>query len=97
MTWHLSEAAEEDLIEIWLDGFKRHGSAQADRYQDGLEATFGLLGEFPELARERTELTPPLRVHPFGVHMILYLVRADRTVFVVRVRHEREDWVSKPL
>ena len=97
MTWRLSAAAEEDLIGIWLDGFERHGPAQADRYQDGLEATFELLGHFPELARERAELTPPLRVHPFGVHMILYLVRSDGSVFVVRVRHEREDWVSEPL
>ena len=97
MTWRLSEAAEEDLIGIWLTGADRYGPAQADRYQDGLEATFELLGQFPELARERAELTPPLRVHPFGSHMILYLVRSDGSVFVVRVRHQREDWVSEPL
>ena len=97
MTWCLSQAAEEDLIGIWLSGTERHGAARADRYQDGLEATFELLRQFPDLARERTELTPPLRVHPFGAHMILYLVRPDRTVFVVRVRHQREDWVSDPL
>lgn len=97
MTWRLSEAAEEDLIGIWLDGADRHGPTQADRYQDGLEGTFELLARFPELARERTELTPPLRVHPFGAHMILYLVRPDGSAFVVRVRHEREDWVFEPL
>lgn len=97
MTWRLSQAAEEDLIGIWLHGADRHGPAQADRYQDGLEATFGLLAQFPELARERPELTPPLRVHPFGSHMILYLVRPDGSIFVVRVRHAREDWASEPL
>lgn len=97
MTWRLSHAAEEDLIGIWLTGADRHGPAQADRYQDGLEDVLGLLTTFPELARERTELAPPLRVHPFGSHVILYLVRPDRTVFVVRVRHKHEDWASDPL
>lgn len=97
MTWRLSGAAEEDLIEIWLTGFERHGPAQADRYQDGLEATFELLTAFPKLARERSELTPPLRVHPFGVHIILYLVQSDGSVFVVRVRHKREDWATDLL
>ena len=96
MTWHLSREAEEDLIGIWLYGADRHGVAQADRYQDGFEAAFALLAQFPELARERSELTPPLRVHPFGAHLILYLVRSDGSVFVVRIRHEREDWVSDP-
>lgn len=97
MTWLLSQEAEEDLIRIWLEGFEIFGPVQADRYQDGLEAAFNLLAEFPELARERTELTPPLRVHPFSSHLILYLVRSDRTVFVVRVRHSREDWSGEPI
>ncbi len=96
MTWRLSRKTEEDLIGIWLYGADRHGPAQADRYQDGLEETFALLAQFPELARERPELTPPLRVHPFGVHLVLYLVQPDGSVFIVRVRHEREDWVTDP-
>lgn len=97
MTWRLSREAEEDLIGIWLEGFETFGPAQADKYQDGLGAAFALLAEFPELARERTELTPPLRVHPFGSHLILYLIRPAGSVFVVRVRHKREDWISEPL
>ncbi len=96
MTWRLSRKAEEDLIGIWLHGADRHDPGLADRYQDGLEETFVLLAQFPELARERHDLTPPLRVHPFGVHLVMYLVRSDGSVFVVRVRHEREDWVSDP-
>ncbi len=96
MTWRLSRKAEEDLIRIWLHGADRHDPGQADRYQDGLEKTFVLLAQFPELDRERRDLTPPLRVHPFGVHLVMYLVRSDGSVFVVRVRHEREDWVSNP-
>ena len=97
MSWRLSRAAEDDLIGIWLQGAERHGAAQADRYHDGLGATFELLWAFPEMARERTELTPPLRAHPFGVHVILYLVRPDASILVARVRHKREDWMTDPL
>ncbi|EKE43705.1 hypothetical protein OCGS_2190 [Oceaniovalibus guishaninsula JLT2003] len=96
MAWRLSGKAEEDLIAIWLQGARAFGANQADRYQDSFEMAFALLAEFPELARERTELTPPIWVHPCGVHLIVYLVRPDADIFVVRVRHSREDWTSDP-
>ncbi|ETX12865.1 hypothetical protein OCH239_15685 [Roseivivax halodurans JCM 10272] len=36
-------------------------------------------------------------MHPFGAHLILYFVRPTGSIFVVRVRHAREDWMSEPL
>ncbi|WP_226783121.1 type II toxin-antitoxin system RelE/ParE family toxin [Oceaniglobus trochenteri] len=94
--WQLSRKAEEDLIDIWLEGAGRFGIPQADRYQDGLSAAFDLLAMFPEMARERRELTPPIRVHPVGAHLILYILRPGDGILVVRVRHQREDWVTGP-
>ena len=98
--WQLTRAAEEDLIDIWLHGAARWGAAQADRYADALEGIFELLAAFPEMARERAELTPPLRVHPHGEHLILYLARPEDEgggVLVVRVRHHSEDWTNDPV
>lgn len=94
--WHLSAKAEDDLIDAWLEGVGDFGAAQADCYQDGFAAVFDLLAAFPEMARERQELTPPLRVHPIGSHLIVYQVRADGDVLVVRVRHRHEDWATEP-
>ena len=96
-SWQLTEAAEEDLIEIWREGAKRWGAVQADRYADAFEAAFALLARFPEMAFERRELMPPLRVHPSGAHMILYCTYSDGGILVVRVRHQREDWTTDPL
>ena len=96
-SWHLTEAAEEDLIEIWREGAKRWGPVQADRYADAFEATFALLARFPEMASDRRELTPPLRVHPSGAHMILYCPHSGGSILVIRVRHQREDWTTDPL
>ncbi len=94
--WHLTLKAEEDLIGAWIEGAGMFGAVRADRYQDGFTSAFELLAAFPEMARERQELTPPLRVHPTGSHLIVYLIRPDGDILVVRVRHHREDWTTDP-
>lgn len=94
MSYRLSRAAEADLIDIYLYGLQEFGAATADAYHARLEACFELLAEFPMLARERTEIDPPIRVHPVGKHLVIYLV-AQHDVLIVRVRHQSEDWVSE--
>lgn len=64
---------------------------QAETYLQGLGATFRLLREFPELARERDEIVPPVRIHPYRSHLIVYQVSED-AVEVIRVLHGRQDW-----
>ncbi|MGX5711033.1 type II toxin-antitoxin system RelE/ParE family toxin, partial [Brucella lupini] len=44
--------------------------------------------------RAREEISPPVRVHPFKAHLIIYQIEVDGTVFVFRVRHAFEDWVG---
>lgn len=95
--WHLTKKADEDLIDAWLEGAELFGIDQADRYGDGFAAAFDLLAAFPEMARERHELRQPLRAHPFGSHLILYLIRPDGDVLIVRIRHRREDWTTDPV
>lgn len=72
------------------------GLAQAERYHARLQRAFDLLAANPTMARERSELSPPVRIHPCGSHIILYIVVADSDVLIVRVRHGREDWVEAP-
>lgn len=91
MSYRLSRRAEQDLIDIYLASAEMFGAAQADRYQDALEAAFDLIAEFPQVARARPELTPAVRVHPCKSHIIVYLVD-EQGPFIVRVRHGSEDW-----
>lgn len=37
------------------------------------------------MARERHELLPPLRIHRFRVHLVVYAVGTDDDVLIVRV------------
>ncbi|MBR0555140.1 type II toxin-antitoxin system RelE/ParE family toxin [Ciceribacter sp. L1K23] len=92
MGFRLSGEAEEDIIAIAEHGISVFGRAQAKRYHTELLALLGLIGENPRMARERTEIVPPVRLLPFKAHLIVYVVEEDDEVFVVRVRHGRENW-----
>lgn len=93
MAYRLSVAAAQDVIEIHARSIELFGPRQADAYHDRLIEAFGLIAANPAIARERTEITPPVRVHPVGTHLVIY-VESGPDVLVVRVRHAREDWTG---
>ena len=66
-------------------------------YHNDLERVFELLADNPLMARERTEISPPVRIHPHKSHVIVYLVDDTGDVIVVRVRHGHEDWETAPI
>jgi toxin ParE1/3/4 len=94
VSWHLTREAEADIIDIYRYGARTFGTALADAYHDRLEKTFDLLAAFPEMARERAELDPPMRVHACNPHIIIYTTAPDGSIQIIRVRHGREDWTS---
>jgi len=88
--WVIRSAAETDLSDIWHHGAGIWGIEQADRYADGLFALFDLLADFPEMAREHAEFIPPVRIHPSGVHLVIY--RADgQGVEIIRIIHAHQN------
>jgi toxin ParE1/3/4 len=92
--YHLSRLAEQDLIELFLDGSERFGLRQAEAYLDLLAHTFEFLADNPQAARLREEIDPPVRIHPVQAHLVVYRVDDDGDIFVIRVRHGHEDWVA---
>ncbi len=92
MGYRLSDAAAADLVSIYLDGIDRFGARQADAYHDQLSVVFELIATQPHMARERAEITPPVRIHPHGAHLIVYLIEGGGGILVLRVRHARENW-----
>ena len=88
--WTIRPAARADLANIWQEGASSWGAAQADRYVDSLFALFDLLVDFPDLAPERPEFAPPVRIHPISAHLVIY--RAQREgIDVIRVLHARQE------
>jgi len=88
--WAIRPAAQADLAEIWRNGAARWGVEQADRYADGLFALFDLLAGFPEMARERVEFSPPVRIHPSGSHLVIYQLEGQG-VEIIRVLHAHQN------
>lgn len=89
--YRLSRTAEADLFAIHVSGVRDFGSRQADDYLAELFSVFELIAESPEMARLRTELRRPVRVHPHRSHMITYVEDADG-VLILRVLPARYDW-----
>ena len=97
MSFKLSAEAEEDIIAIAEQGVRMFGADQAKRYHDELFALFDLIAVNPRIARKRDEIDPPVRIHPFKTHLIVYRIEADETIFIIRIRHGHEDLASNSI
>ncbi|QFT95206.1 Toxin ParE4 (plasmid) [Roseovarius sp. THAF9] len=91
IAYQLTPAAQRDLEDIWLYTAQTWSMAQADRYTDIMEDTFDRLLFMPEMARERQEFNPPVRIHPIAEHLIIYQVERDQLV-ILRVLGAGQDW-----
>jgi toxin ParE1/3/4 len=73
------------------------GAGQAKRYHDELFALIDLVAVNPRITRERNEIEPSVRIHPFKAHLIVYRIEGDETIFVIRIRHGHEDWEDNSI
>ena len=89
--YRLTPAAARDLEEIWLYTARNWSANQADRYTEALEDAFDTLLAMPEIARERLEFNPPIRIHPIARHAILYRIEQDY-ILVLRVLGCQQNW-----
>ncbi len=96
MPYRLTGKAEEDIINIYVQGAQAFGIPQAETYHKELEHTFEILARNPQMARERQELSPAVRVHPHGSHIIIYQAEKSGEILIIRIRHAREDWINDP-
>lgn len=92
MPFSLSVEAEEDVVLIAEQGVRIFGPLVAQRYHDELFAVLELIAANPQMAHERHEISPPVRIHPFKAHLVVYRINDDRSIFVIRIRHGHEDW-----
>ena len=93
MSFQLTKKAEEDLTSIAGKGIELFGERQAQFYHNALFELFEVISANPKMARERSELSPPVRVHPFKAHVIIYQISGNG-ISIIRIRHGREDWLS---
>jgi toxin ParE1/3/4 len=80
-----------DIEDIWLYSAQAWSLDQAERYVDGLAEALEAIASMPQ--RERLEITPPVRIHPIGRHLVVYRIE-DAHVLLIRILGDRQDWAS---
>ncbi len=91
MSFRLTNRAQDDVIGLYTDGVDQFGITMTERYHEGLLALFDLLGNNPRMDRLRPEFSPPMRIHVYRSHLVIY-VEDEAGVLIVRVLHGRQDW-----
>ncbi len=97
MSYSLTVKAEEDIINIFVDGARNFSIKQAENYHTSIYQAFELLDKNPKLATQRFEINPPIRIYPFKSHLIVYLINESNNLLIVRVCHQKEDWINNPI
>ena len=92
MTYRLSTEAAQDILSIFLYGVAEYGEAKAIEYHATLKSVFAFLSDNPKAASLRSEIVPPVRIHPIGTHLVIY-EEDDAGIVILRVRHAHEDWI----
>ena len=89
----IKDSAISDLDFLYRQGVERWGRGQARAYLEAMDSLFDLLAEQPEIARERREFNPPVHVHPFRSHVVIFTAN-DLVLDVIRVVHGKSNWTN---
>lgn len=79
-----STEAHHDLAGIISYGNENFGPAQSSKYVAQIRNAIELIGLNPEMARLRTELERPARIHMVGAHMVVFNIE-DGMIVIVRI------------
>jgi toxin ParE1/3/4 len=90
----LTRNAALDIDHIFEYGLLKFGRSRADRYIRELNSILTLISENPQIARVRHEITPPIRVHPFNAHVIVYTLKDTNVPLILGVKSSRSAWVD---
>jgi toxin ParE1/3/4 len=77
-----STEAHNDLVDIIAYGNENFGPAQSGKHIAQIRNAIELIGLNPEMARLRTELERPVRIHTVGSHMVVFNIDEGMIVIV---------------
>lgn len=92
--YRVSRAAQTDIVEIGRYTQREWGIPQRRKYLDGMDQHMQMLANHPLLGTEHTEFDPPVRIHPYDRHLIVYVQEQDG-ILIVRILHASMDVTSR--
>jgi len=88
--YKLTQAAKNDLKEIWRYTVRKWNEQQAEKYIYQLEKKFKDLVHAPHLGRSRSDIKIGYRSLPEGKHVIFYRV-TDDIIEIIGIPHASMD------
>ena len=86
-TFQVRQAADNDLLDIFIYGCEKFGIDTAEDYIYTLKAGFQRLTEHPKLGRSIDQIIEGIRALPVVSHVIYYQV-TDTTIDIIRILHK---------
>ena len=85
--FQVRQAADNDLLDIFIYGCEQFGVDTAEAYIYRLEAGFQQLSQHPKSGRSIEQILAGIRALPVVSHVIYYQV-TDATIDIIRVLHK---------
>lgn len=90
--YRLTEAADNDILQIAIYTLRTWGEAQSDRYLNGMHKLFGRLSVKPELGINCDSIRPGYVRFRYRSHIVFYR-KVSSGVLIIRVLHGQMDFV----
>ncbi len=90
MNCRFSNAADQDLDDIYDFSVEQFGLYQADSYVESLIARCEQIGQFPKMGVLRPEISKNIRLVVHASHLIFYTIMKEY-VWIVRILHHSQD------
>ena len=85
--FQVRQAADDDLLDIFVYGCEKFGIDTAEAYIYALEAGFRRLTEHPKLGRSIDQTIAGIRALPVVSHVIYYQI-TDTAIDIIRILHK---------
>ncbi len=83
----LSDPAQQDFRDILSFTLQTWGEPQLAEYKHKLDSALRTIAENPHAGRTKHGMM----VYPVGQHVVFYQIEEAKTVYVVRILHQRMD------
>ena len=92
--YDITKEATDDLYGIWEYTVDTWSEDQADKYYAILEAALNEIASAPgTIGKSYEEILPGLRAYHVRRHMIFYITQENGRTLIVRILHERMDYI----
>lgn len=89
--YNLAQQADDDLLQIFLEGINEWGYKQAEKYADEFHDCFNMLAKHPDMGTTREDLNEVPQSFMKGSHIIIYRIIEENLIEIATILPQRMD------